>query len=258
MGLGQLHDLEHLGTPVPHDTDGSHARPPLVAPACSPARRSRTIASAGARLPRCDDGGMARLALVTGGAGYIGSHVCVALVEAGWRVVVLDDLSNGSPVAVGRVEALTGAEVPLLVGDVTDPDVVAGVLDSGDVTAVVHLAGLKAVGESVADPLRYYRANLDGLLTLVEAMPREGRPPPGVLLLGDGLRRVRRRRAARGLTTGRREPVRQDQAVPGDGARRPGRIGPVVADRAAPLLQPRRGPPVGLCSARTPAASRTT
>ncbi|WP_159941487.1 UDP-glucose 4-epimerase GalE [Nocardiopsis sp. FR6] len=112
--------------------------------------------------------------LLTGGAGYIGSHTAVELAGRGHQVVVLDNLVNSSAEAVRRVEKITGTQIPFVVGDCTDSDVVERVLAEHGVDAVVHFAGLKAVGESVSQPLRYYRNNLDALLTLVEAMDRAG------------------------------------------------------------------------------------
>jgi len=107
--------------------------------------------------------------VVTGGAGYIGSHTCVSLLEAGHRVIVVDNLVNGSAEAVERVAALTSGAIELIVADVSDPTALS-VAFSGDVDAVVHFAGLKAVAESVEQPLRYYRANLDATMTLLEVM----------------------------------------------------------------------------------------
>ncbi|WP_017588465.1 UDP-glucose 4-epimerase GalE [Nocardiopsis ganjiahuensis] len=112
--------------------------------------------------------------LLTGGAGYIGSHTAVELLDRGHRVVVLDNLVNSSVEAVRRVEKITGRQVPLLVGDCTDREVVERVFAEHDIEAVVHFAGLKAVGESVSQPLRYYRNNLDALLTLAEVMDTAG------------------------------------------------------------------------------------
>lgn len=105
--------------------------------------------------------------LLTGGAGYIGAHVLRAMQAAELNVVVLDDLSTG---ARDRVPP----QVPVVVGTVLDADLLRGVLRDHAVTGVVHLAGKKAVAESVADPLRYYRENVAGALTLLEAMTAEG------------------------------------------------------------------------------------
>lgn len=114
------------------------------------------------------------LILLTGGAGYIGSHTAVELSERGHSVVILDNLVNSSAEAVRRVEKITGRNVPLLVGDCTDREVVERIFAEHDIDAVVHFAGLKAVGESVSQPLRYYRNNLDALLTLAEVMDANG------------------------------------------------------------------------------------
>lgn len=112
--------------------------------------------------------------LVTGGAGYIGSHACVELIEAGHEVIVVDNLSNGSREAVTRVAELTGAPVPLYVLDLCDRAALDAVFRQHPVDAVLHFAALKAVGESVEQPLRYYRNNLDATLSLVEAMADHG------------------------------------------------------------------------------------
>lgn len=112
--------------------------------------------------------------LLTGGAGYIGSHVLVQCLEAGHEVVVLDDFSNSSPKAIARVEALTGARVTLYQGDVRDAALLDRILTGSGIEAVMHFAGLKAVGESVADPLRYYDVNVGGSLILAQAMARAG------------------------------------------------------------------------------------
>ena len=108
--------------------------------------------------------------LVTGGAGYIGSHTCVELLDAGHEVFVVDDLSNSSVEAVRRVEELTSSVVGFLEADVRDAAALDRVFREFRPEAAIHFAGLKAVGESVADPLRYYRVNLDSTLTLLETM----------------------------------------------------------------------------------------
>jgi UDP-glucose 4-epimerase len=114
-------------------------------------------------------------AVVTGGAGYIGSHTCVALLEAGWRVAVVDDLSNSSPAAVDRVRALVpGGSIELHEASVLDADALDRILAAERPAAVVHFAGLKAVGESVAEPARYWKVNVAGTVNLVEAMSAHG------------------------------------------------------------------------------------
>ncbi len=120
---------------------------------------------------------MDKTLLVTGGAGYIGSHTLLALIAAGYRPVVLDNFSNSVPEVLRRVEQLSGAQVEFVEGDIRD----AGLLDrlfqqkaaSGNpVQCVVHFAALKAVGESVANPLAYYDNNVGGTTTLLQAMDR--------------------------------------------------------------------------------------
>lgn len=112
--------------------------------------------------------------LVTGGAGYIGTHTVVELVAAGHRVVVLDNLSNSSRVAIDRVSELTGQPIELVVGDIDDRALVRRVLQSHAFDATIHFAGLKAVGESVAKPLAYYRNNVCGTNTLLECLAEAG------------------------------------------------------------------------------------
>lgn len=112
--------------------------------------------------------------LVTGGAGYIGSHTVLLLLEAGYPVVVLDNLTNSTPEALRRVEALTGRSAPLIEGDIRDTALLDQLFDEYDIGSVIHFAGLKAVGESVEQPLRYYDCNVVGSLRLLEAMDRAG------------------------------------------------------------------------------------
>ena len=108
--------------------------------------------------------------LLTGGAGYIGSHVAAPLVSAGHRVICFDNLSNSDPAVMDRLEAITGHAVPLVTGDIRDGDALRQVLHDHEIEAVVHFAGLKAVGESVAEPIKYYDNNVRGTLSLLEAM----------------------------------------------------------------------------------------
>ncbi|HLT25679.1 MAG TPA: SDR family NAD(P)-dependent oxidoreductase, partial [Zeimonas sp.] len=108
--------------------------------------------------------------LVTGGAGYIGSHTVAELLPAGWDVVVVDNLSNASAESLRRVQALVGRDVPLVVADLRDEDALHTVLRSRRFDAVIHFAGSKAVGESVADPVSYYANNVGASLALLRAM----------------------------------------------------------------------------------------
>ena len=109
-------------------------------------------------------------ALVTGGAGYIGSHTVVQLLDAGHDVVVVDDHSNSHPAVVDRIAEITGRRVDMRVVDLLDEDALTAVLLETRPEAVLHFAGLKAVGESVEQPERYYRTNVGGTLNLVRAM----------------------------------------------------------------------------------------
>ncbi|ALH80860.1 UDP-glucose 4-epimerase [Sphingopyxis macrogoltabida] len=108
--------------------------------------------------------------LLTGGAGYIGSHVAVSLAAAGHEIVCFDNLSNSRADVIDRIESITGKLVPLVVGDIRDRDGVREAIASHGADAVIHFAGLKAVGESVTDPVRYYDNNVRGTLSLIEAM----------------------------------------------------------------------------------------
>ena len=110
--------------------------------------------------------------LVSGGAGYIGSHTVVRLVEAGHDVVVVDNFSNAVPAVLGRLEALTGTSIPNHAFDLVDHDKTAHLFESEDFDAVIHFAGYKAVGESVAKPLDYYENNLGSTFSLLRAMER--------------------------------------------------------------------------------------
>ena len=108
--------------------------------------------------------------LVTGGAGYIGSHTCVALLEAGYTVTVFDNYCNSKPEALNRVERLTRKSLNRVQGDVRDRAAIEDALRQSDANAVIHFAGLKAVGESGEIPLHYYDNNVVGTLRLLEAM----------------------------------------------------------------------------------------
>ena len=112
--------------------------------------------------------------LVTGGAGYIGSHTTLCLLEEGHEVVVFDNLANSSLESVRRVQDLTDKTVEFVEGDLLDASAVAAVFSGASFDAVIHFAGLKAVGESVADPLRYYRTNVVGTLNLLDGMNAAG------------------------------------------------------------------------------------
>ena len=108
--------------------------------------------------------------LVTGGAGYIGSHTVVELQNAGYEVVVLDNLSNSSEKSLERVELITGKKVPFYKADILDREALEEIFGKEKPDAVIHFAGLKAVGESVQKPWEYYENNIAGTLTLVDVI----------------------------------------------------------------------------------------
>ena len=108
--------------------------------------------------------------LVTGGTGYIGSHTCVELLNNGYEVVVIDNLCNSKKEVVNNIEKITGKNLLFLEGDVRDKELLRNIFSNNDIGAVIHFAGLKAVGESVEKPLLYYQNNLDSTLNLCEVM----------------------------------------------------------------------------------------
>lgn len=112
--------------------------------------------------------------LVTGGAGYIGSHTCVELLESGQEIVVLDNFCNSKPEALRRIREITGRDFPFYEADLLDKEAVRKVFSEQPIDAVIHFAGLKAVGESCEQPLRYYHNNIAGTLNLCEAMEEKG------------------------------------------------------------------------------------
>lgn len=112
--------------------------------------------------------------LVSGGAGYIGSHTVLALVAAGHDVVVVDDFSNSKPSVQGRLEALAGRAIPVHAFNLTDADKTEALFAHEQIDAVIHFAGYKAVGESVTKPLEYYRNNLDSTFALATSMQKYG------------------------------------------------------------------------------------
>ena len=112
--------------------------------------------------------------LVTGGAGYIGSHTCVELLNAGYEVTVVDNLYNSSKKALDRVQEITGKTLKFYEVDILDRDAMNKVFDENTFDAVIHFAGLKAVGESVAKPIEYYQNNIGGTLVLTDVMRNHG------------------------------------------------------------------------------------
>jgi len=108
--------------------------------------------------------------LVTGGAGYIGSHTCILLIEAGYDVVIFDNFSNASRESIKRVEKITNQSISVIEGDIRNKDDLIKAFQDYTIETVIHFAGLKAVGESVEQPLKYYNNNIAGTLTLCEVM----------------------------------------------------------------------------------------
>ena len=116
-----------------------------------------------------------KLVLVSGGAGYIGSHTAVELIEAGYQVVIADNLSNADMSGVEGVRAITGVDVPFINVDCCDKEAFARLFDQYDFDSVIHFAAFKAVGESVEDPMKYYRNNLLSFMNIVDLMRQKGR-----------------------------------------------------------------------------------
>ena len=112
--------------------------------------------------------------LVTGGAGYIGSHTCLELLNAGYGVVVIDNLCNSNPISLERVQELTGKSLRFYEGDVRDEALLAKIFQENEIGCVIHFAGLKAVGESVEKPWEYYDNNLNSTLVLTKVMKQVG------------------------------------------------------------------------------------
>lgn len=111
--------------------------------------------------------------LVTGGAGYIGSHTCLALLEAGYRVLIADNFSNSKKEVVRRMEALSGKTIPFVECELCSREDVQNLFEQFPIKGVIHFAGLKAVGESVAQPMRYYRNNLTSTFNLIDCMAQK-------------------------------------------------------------------------------------
>lgn len=120
----------------------------------------------------CKKGGILLAILVTGGAGYIGSHTCVELLQGGYEIVVVDNLSNSKIESLNRVKEITGKEFPFYQVDILDKAGLENVFSENKIDAVIHFAGLKAVGESVQIPLHYYHNNITGTLVLCEVMEK--------------------------------------------------------------------------------------
>ena len=108
--------------------------------------------------------------LVTGGTGFIGSHTCVELLNDNYNIIIIDDFSNSKPEVAEKIMKITNKKVKLYEGNVCDTEFLTKIFKENQIDAVIHFAGYKAVGESVAKPLMYYRNNIDSTLTLLEVM----------------------------------------------------------------------------------------
>jgi len=115
---------------------------------------------------------MKKTILVTGGTGFIGSHTCVALYDAGYEIIVLDNLSNSDASVIGRIGQICGQEPAFIEGDIRDADLLDGLFLEHSIFAVLHFAGLKAVGESVIEPQKYFDNNVEGTSVLLSAMQK--------------------------------------------------------------------------------------
>ena len=180
--------------------------------------------------------------LVTGGAGYIGSHTCVELLTAGYDVVVVDNLYNSSEKALERVEKITGRKVKFYEADLLDQPALKEVFDKEDIDSVIHFAGLKAVGESVRKPLEYYHNNITGTLILCDEMRSHGsKILYSVLPLP--CMEIRQKSPSLKLPQGRDyQSLRTDQGHAGADTDRLTYSGSGVERGAAALLQPHRRP----------------
>lgn len=112
--------------------------------------------------------------LVTGASGYIGSHTCVCLLQAGWHVIAIDNLSNSSPRTIERIQEITGRSMPFHPIDVRDESALTRLLNQENISAAIHFAGLKSVGESVTKPLDYFDNNVSGSITLLKVLHQQG------------------------------------------------------------------------------------
>ena len=112
--------------------------------------------------------------LVTGGTGFIGSHTCVELLNEGYDVVIIDNLSNSKKEVVGYIEQITGKKVKFYEGDVCNKEILKRIFTENKIDAIIHFAGYKAVGESVSKPIMYYRNNIDSTLSLIEVAEKHG------------------------------------------------------------------------------------
>ena len=169
--------------------------------------------------------------LVTGGAGFIGTHTCVELLNAGEEIVVFDNFHNSKMAAVEAVKKLTGCDFKFYEADMLDADAMERIFAENNITEVIHFAGLKAVGESVAKPLEYYHNNITGTLVLLYTMRRHG---------CNGLRLSEERADPRGFSAFHNQSLRLHKADDRKYPARPLCGGPNMVHCAFALLQSRR------------------
>lgn len=158
--------------------------------------------------------------LVTGGAGYIGNHTCIELLEAGYQVVVVDNLCNSSKKSLERVQEITGKELTFYQDDLLDSEALDAIFQRESIDAVIHFAGLKAVGESVQKPLEYYHNNLTGTFLLLEKMKKYQVKNFVFSSSRHGLRQSQIRADPGGFSPPRHQSLWQNQADSGGGAHR--------------------------------------
>lgn len=179
--------------------------------------------------------------LVTGGAGFIGSHTIIELLNAGHEPIAYDNLCNASPVVFERIKAITGVDVPFIEGDIRDADKLREVFAEHDIDCVIHFAGLKAVGESVEKPIEYYDNNVGGTVKLLEAMRRCWLQEHHLLEFGHGIRHAASAAFDRGHAQGRsHQSLRAYQVHHRGHPRRRPACHPGHECRAAALLQSHR------------------
>ena len=196
--------------------------------------------------------------LVSGGAGYIGSHTVVQLVAAGHEVVVVDSFANAKPSVVGRVEALTGQPLDVRSFDLTDHDKTEHLFAHERIDAVIHFAGFKAVGESVAKPLEYYENNIGSTFSLVRAMRRHGVLELVFSSSATVYGAERPGADDRGPAHLGDQPLRLDQGDAGADPARRRRRRPALADRRCCATSTRSARTRPARSARTPPTCPTT
>ena len=175
--------------------------------------------------------------LLTGATGFIGSHACVEVMAAGWTPVIIDNLCNSSPAVLDRIERITGRRPAFVKADVRDREALDRIFGERTIDAVVHFAGLKAVGESVAEPLRYYENNVVGTTVLLEAMNRHDVKRIVFSSSATVYGMAEDDAAARGLAAGGGQSVRAHEAHGGADSARRGDRRRRVAGHAAAIFQ---------------------